>query len=78
MQTVYDWVSVAVFAGLIVLFLQRSAAEKPSDRLITYVPPSVGCALANYVGNHGYTWVFAFLIIAVLAYIWFALKPLAR
>ena len=27
MQTVYDWVSLGIFAGLVVLFLQRSTSE---------------------------------------------------
>ena len=28
METVYDWVTVAIFAGLIVLFLQRSVGPE--------------------------------------------------
>lgn len=28
METVYDWVSLAIFAGLIVLFLQRSTGDR--------------------------------------------------
>ena len=27
MQTIYDWVTVAIFAGLIVIFLQRSVGD---------------------------------------------------
>ena len=27
MNTIYDWVSLAIFAGLVVLFLQRSTSE---------------------------------------------------
>jgi FtsH-binding integral membrane protein len=53
-QTVYDWLTVGLFAGLVVLFLQRSAApEDAGDRAIHYFPPAVGCALANYLGNEG-------------------------
>jgi len=53
-QTVYDWIAVALFAGLVVLFLQRSMApEETRDKAIHYVPPALGCALANYLGNHG-------------------------
>jgi hypothetical protein len=54
-QTVYDWLTVGFFAGLIVLFLQRSMpSEEPRDKALHYVPPALGCALANYLGNHGY------------------------
>lgn len=54
MQTVYDWLTVALFAGLVVLFLQRSMApEEERDRAIHYIPPAIGCAVANYLGNHG-------------------------
>ena len=54
MQTVYDWLTVGLFAGLIVLFLQRStAAEETRDRAVHYIPPALGCAFANYLGNKG-------------------------
>lgn len=78
METTWDWLSVAVFAGLIVLFLQRSASEKPRDRILSYFPPAVGCALANYVGNQGYVLGAAAILAAILVYIWFVLKPLER
>lgn len=76
MNTVYDWVTVAVFAGLIVLFLQRSADEGPEvDRLWHYMPPSIGCALANYLGNEGNGFAAAAILIATLFYIWRVLQP---
>ena len=28
METVYDWVTVAIFAGLVVLFMQRSMSDQ--------------------------------------------------
>jgi hypothetical protein len=84
METPYDWVTVGIFAGLIVIFLQRSVGEgEPQDTIWHYLPPSIGCAVANQVGNH--TWsidggtldhVVAILgIAAVLAYIWYVIKP---
>jgi hypothetical protein len=76
MQTVWDWLTVAVFAGLIVLFLQRSMAETPKDKLISYIPPAVGCALANWLGNNGQPIIAGVLVGAIIAYIWFVLKPL--
>ena len=53
MQTVYDWVTMIVFAGLIVLFLQRSQGE-PRDHLWQYLVAAVGCAATNYLGNEGF------------------------
>lgn len=52
METVYDWVTVAIFAGLIVLFLQRSSGEgEPQDSIWQYLAASVGCMVTNYLGN---------------------------
>jgi len=77
-QTVYDWLTVAIFAGLITLFLHRSSAEEPKDQLVQYAPPAIGCAVANYLGNLGQEVIAVALATAVIAYIWFVLKPLAR
>ena len=79
MQTPYDWITVAIFAGLIVIFLQRSVGEgEPQDSILSYLPPSVGCAVANYLGNEGYDLLAIIGIGAVLAYSWFVLKPFKR
>ncbi|NIJ06849.1 hypothetical protein FHS31_000431 [Sphingomonas vulcanisoli] len=83
METIYDWVTVAIFAGLIVLFLQRSSSEgEPRDHIWQYLVASVGCAVANYLGNHDdvpYHHALAILVLGgTVAYIWFALKPLER
>lgn len=76
MQTPYDWVTVAIFAGLIVIFLQRSFDDKgEQDSIWSYLPPSVGCAVANYLGNEGYAALAVLTIVAVLAYIYFVIKP---
>jgi len=64
-----------VFAGLITLFLQRSSMENPPDTIWHYLPPAVGCALANYVGNEGYMIPAVALLVAVLAYTHIVLKP---
>lgn len=88
METVYDWVTVAIFAGLIVLFLQRSSgAGEPQDSIWQYLIASVGCAVANYLGNQavkhegGVDYLNHGLAIVVLAgtiaYIWIVLKPLS-
>lgn len=79
MQTVYDWVTVAIFGGLVVLFLQRSTAPRElQDRMINYLPPAAGCAIANYVGNQGQPLLAAALTFAVLLYIYFVLRPFDR
>jgi hypothetical protein len=78
LETVYDWVTVAVFAGLIVLFLQRSTEAEPRDSMWQYLGASVGCAVANYFGNEGQHLPAAAVLLGTLAYIYFALKPFDR
>lgn len=77
METIYDWVSLAIFAGLIVLFLQRSTSERPEKdvSLLYYLGAGVGCALADYAGNHGQDIVAILLLAATVAFILFYLKP---
>jgi hypothetical protein len=77
METVYDWVSLAIFAGLIVLFLQRSTgdrAEKDAS-LLYYLGAGVGCAVANYFGNHGQDVIAIALLVATVTFIIVCLKP---
>lgn len=78
METVYDWVTVAVFGALAVLFLQRSSQERPGDKIIHYLPPAIGCAVSNYLGNKGFTLPAVGLLVAAMAYIHFILKPFDR
>lgn len=78
METVYDWVTVAVFAGLAILFLQRSSEDEPRDKMLHYVPPAIGCAVSNYLGNEGFTIPAVALLVAVMAYINFVLKPFEK
>ena len=79
MQTPYDWITIAIFAGLIVIFLQRSVGEgEPQDSILSYLPPAVGCAVSNYVGNQGYDILAILGIVAVLAYSFIVLKPFHR
>ena len=77
METVYDWVSLAIFAGLVVLFLQRStsdSAEKDAS-LLYYLAAGAGCAVANYFGNHGQDVIAILVLIATIALILYFLKP---
>lgn len=81
METPYDWVTVIVFAGLIVLFLQRSQGVA-RDHLWQYLVAAVGCAATNYLGNEAiklaqsnYHIAAIALGLATLAFIWIVLQP---
>lgn len=76
METPYDWITLALFGGLIVLFLERSSKAEPSDHLWQYIAPAVGCAIANYAGNNGQTIIAIAIIVAALVYTHIVLKPL--
>ncbi|MFL6727731.1 MAG: XrtV sorting system accessory protein [Sphingomicrobium sp.] len=80
MDTIYDWVSLAVFAGLIVLFLQRSTTEgRDKDvSLLYYLGAGVGCAAANYFGDQGQDVVAILVLAATIAFIIYFLKPFKR
>ncbi len=43
METVYDWVTMAIFAGLVVLFLQRSMSDERQDSMIPYMAGAAMC-----------------------------------
>lgn len=75
METIYDWVTILGFAGLVTLFLQRSSLEEPPDTIWHYVPPSVGFAVCNYFGNEGIDAVAIAIGVATVAYIFLVLKP---
>jgi hypothetical protein len=77
METIYDWVSLAIFAGLVVLFLQRSTSDHQQEdvSLLYYLAAGVGCAVANYLGNNGQGILAATLILLTVAFIVRFLKP---
>jgi predicted MFS family arabinose efflux permease len=78
-ETVYDWVTVAIFAGLVVLFVQRSTAEEETpaahDSLLLYLAAALGCAVANYLGNKGLHLLAIPLIGATILFILYYLRP---
>jgi len=79
MSTIYDYLTIAVFAGLIVLYLQRSVGEGPyRDSLWQYLVASIGCAVANYLGNEGYRVAGILAFVATLAFIFYVLRPFDR
>ena len=77
MKTAYDVISLAIFAGLIVLFLQRSTSDGSQEdaSLLQYLVAGVGCGAANYFGNQGENAIAVALIAATLGYILYYLKP---
>lgn len=77
METIYDWITLGVFAGLVVLFLQRSVGEEaePNDSLLMYLAAGVGCAVVNYFGNEEQHIVAIPLLLLTLAFIVRYLKP---
>lgn len=78
MSTIYDWVTIGLFAALIVLFLQRSTDEGPEvDSVWHYLPPSIGCAVANYFGNEGMNAAAIAALAATAVYALLVLKPFA-
>ena len=78
METVYDWVTVLGFAGLVTLFLQRSSLENPPDTIWHYLPPSIGAAVTNYLGNEGMDIPAIAMGVVTVAYVFIVLKPQLR
>jgi len=68
-------VTVALFAGLAILFLQRSSSPEPKDRIIHYLPPALGCAVANWLGNSGQDLLAIVVLGAAVIYTLYVLKP---
>jgi hypothetical protein len=75
-STIYDLVTLGLFAGLAILFLQRSTgAPSQNDRIYHYAPPAIGCAVANWFGNQSMDLAAIATIIASVAYVFLVLKP---
>ena len=78
METIFDWLTVALFAAIAVLFLQRSFRDDEVDSIWHYLPPCIVLAIANQLGNHGYTTIAAIMIVAALAYFVKLLIPMGK
>lgn len=74
METVWDWLTIFAFAGLVTLLLQRSSEEQPRDKLWHYGPPALACAVANQVGNAEYHLIAALIMAGVVFYVFRVLK----
>lgn len=76
METVYDWITVGIFGALVVLFLHRSVKpEEPQDTILQYMPPAVGCGVANWFGNEGHGLISFLMVAGVVLYIALVLRP---
>lgn len=52
METIFDFVTVGIFIGIVILYFQYS--KKEDQNILMYIWPSIGCATANYFGNKGF------------------------
>ena len=69
MKTPFDLISVILFAGLAILFLQRSTSPERDDVAVwRYGAAAVGCAVGDYLGNQGKIYIAAALFVAVVAF----------
>ena len=76
MKTIYDVISIGMFAGLAILFLQRSASRIPDPIPIwKYALASIGCALADYLGNQDQMIASIAIFLAVAVFSVMALRP---
>jgi hypothetical protein len=74
METIWDWLTIFIFAGLVTLLLQRSSEDSPKDKLWQYFPAALACAVANYLGNHGVVWAAVAILVGLAVYMLVVLK----
>lgn len=74
METVWDWLTIFIFAGLVTLMLQRSSEDNPRDKLWQYLPAALACAVANYLGNKGIAWAAIIILVGMAIYVFLVLK----
>ena len=79
MKTLFDVVSLILFAGLAVLFLQRSTSNEDDPvALWKYGVAAVGCAVADYLGNQGQAIAAIIIFVLDVAFSAFMLNPFSR
>lgn len=79
MKTIFDLVTLALFAGLAILYLQRSASAAP-DPVATwkYAIAAIGCAVADYLGDHDQQIASILIFAAVVIFSLATLHPFRR
>jgi hypothetical protein len=76
MKNIYDLVSIIAFAGLAILYLQRSASSTPdSVALWKYAVAALGCMVADYFGDHGMAVAAIVTFVALALFAVAMLKP---
>ena len=76
MHTPFDVVSLILFAGLAVLFLQRSSSREPDPvPLWRYALAAAGCAAGDILGNHGQNVIGWADLVATVGFAAILLKP---
>ncbi len=79
METVYDWLSVALFATLIVIFVHRATSEDDEEAdqpFWPYLLGGVGCAVGNYFGNEGMMPLAILFLGGTALFIFYYIRPL--
>jgi hypothetical protein len=79
LKTIFDLVTLALFAGLAILYLQRSASAAP-DPVATwkYAIAAIGCAAADYLGDHDQQIASILIFAAVVIFSLAMLNPFRR
>jgi hypothetical protein len=76
LKTIYDVISIVMFAGLAIIFLQRSASRSPDSIPIwKYGIPAIGCAVGDYLGNHDQMIASIAIFLAVAGFSIMILRP---
>ena len=79
METLFDWVTVMLFAGLVTHFLAQSVKPDGDDiGFGHYLLLTVGCATANWLGNHGWALLAVTILLAGAAYAYRFLRVARR
>lgn len=76
MHTIFDWITMALFCALALLFLQRSVGPAlAGDRAWHYLPPALLLACADQLGNRGYSIAAVALLVLAGGYAVAVLRP---
>ncbi len=77
MKTVYDWITVMIFAGLVTHFLHQSSKPggEEGQSIWLYMVACVGCGIANWLGNNGWHFAAIALIALTLGYSLYVFGP---
>jgi len=79
LKSPYDLVSIIMFAGIAILFLQRSASrERDSVAVWKYAVAFIGCAVGDVMGNNVLPIPAILVLVAALVFGVVMLKPFAR